>query len=51
MKDRIQIKKMANGFLVNFRTDSVVDKETYVFETIDGLISFIKKNFEEVKKK
>lgn len=49
MKDWIQIKKLANGFLVNYRTDSVADKESYVFETLENLVEFIRKNFEKKK--
>lgn len=49
MKDWIQIKKLANGFLVNYRTDSVADKESYVFETLENLIEFVRKNFKGTK--
>lgn len=45
MKETILIRKLANGFLVHERTDFVANSDSFVFNSFDDLVSFLKKNY------
>lgn len=51
MKETILIRKLANGFLVYERTDLVVNSDSFVFNSFDDMVAFLKKNYAENKKK
>ena len=51
MKENILIRKTANGFIVNERTDLLANSDSFVFNEFDDMVEFLRKNFLGISKK